>query len=408
MEYEQIISRLAEIKDEMNKPDADLDKLTEETDTLLARRKELEDAAAEKELKRKNLMDQLNAGFKIPEVKTPVEDSDMIERKQFMDYIVTGKLPEDSVLKRADATNVAADMGVMIPHHVQQEIIKEIEKIHGRLYGKVKHTNLPGGVEYPIGSFGATFSRISESTISDRQKGGSITGSVIFKYNIGEIRLAKTLLQKVLSVPAFESELAKVIAEAYVKAMDDELLNGVPANSQMEGILTKTTVKTISLNENDMKDWKALQSKIFGKLPLGFRSKNYEFVMTAGTYECNIKTLADDNNRPVYSETFSPVDGTLNCRFKGREVTLVENDLLPDFDDAAAGKVFGMLWVPAEAYAINSNMGFTVTKYFDHEKNQEVTKALVINDGKVLRPDLIYLLKKVAVSSTPSTPSRGG
>ena len=142
MEYEQIISRLAEIKDEMNKPDADMDKLTEETDTLLARRKELEDAAAEKELKRKNLMDQLNAGFKIPEVKTPVEDSDMIERKQFMDYIVTGKLPEDSVLKRADATNVAADMGVMIPHHVQQEIIKEIEKIHGRLYGKVKHTNL--------------------------------------------------------------------------------------------------------------------------------------------------------------------------------------------------------------------------------------------------------------------------
>lgn len=408
MEYEQIISRLAEIKDEMNKPDADLDKLTEETDTLLARRKELEDAAAEKELKRKNLMDQLNAGFKIPEVKTPVEDSDMIERKQFMDYIVTGKLPEDSVLKRADTTNVAADMGVMIPHHVQQEIIKEVEKIHGRLYGKVKHTNLPGGVEYPIGSFGATFSRISESTISDRQKGGSITGSVIFKYNIGEIRLAKTLLQKVLSVPAFESELAKVIAEAYVKAMDDELLNGVPANSQMEGILTKTTVKTISLNENDMKDWKALQSKIFGKLPLGFRSKNYEFVMTAGTYECNIKTLADDNNRPVYSETFSPVDGTLNCRFKGREVTLVENDLLPDFDDAVAGKVFGMLWVPAEAYAINSNMGFTVTKYFDHEKNQEVTKALVINDGKVLRPDLIYLLKKVAVPTTSSTPSQGG
>ena len=67
-----------------------------------------------------------------------------------------------------------------------------------------------------------------------------------------------------------------------------------------------------------------------------------------------------------------------------------------------------MLWVPAEAYAINSNMGFTVTKYFDHEKNQEVTKALVINDGKVLRPDLIYLLKKVAVPTTPSTPSQGG
>ena len=181
--------------------------------------------------------------------------------------------------------------------------------------------------------------------------------------------------------------------------MDDELLNGVPANSQMEGILGNAKVKVITLTDADMKDWKALQAKIFGKLPLGFRSKNYEFVMTAGTYECNIKTLADGNNRPVYSETFSPVDGTLNCRFKGREVTLVENDLLPDFDDAAASTAFGLLWVPGEAYAINSNMGFTVTKYFDHEKNQEVTKALVINDGKVLRPDLIYVLKKGATTT---------
>lgn len=402
MDYETIISRLAEIKDEMNKPEADLDALSEEADTLIARRKEMEQEAADKEIKRKNLMSQINEGFKIPEVKSTVEDPEMLERKHFMEYVVTGKMPADSVLKRADAANVSTDLGVMIPNHVQQEIIQEINKIHGRLYGKVKHTNLPGGVDYPIGSFGATFSRISETTISDRQKGGSITGKVTFKYNIGEIRLAKTLLQKVLSVPAFETELAKVIAEAYVTAMDDELLNGKEANSQMEGILTNTKVKKIELSDADMADWKAIQKKVFAKLPLAMRSKNYEFVMTAGTYEANIKTLSDETNRPVYTETFNPVDGALDCRFKGRAVTLVENDLLPDFDDAKAGDAFGLLWVPAEAYAINSNMEFTVTKYFDHEKNQEVTKALVINDGKVLRPDLIYVLKKATADSEES------
>ena len=53
-----------------------------------------------------------------------------------------------------------------------------------------------------------------------------------------------------------------------------------------------------------------------------------------------------------------------------------------------------MYWVGQEAYSINSNLQFGVTKYMDHETNQEVTKALVINDGKVLDPNYIFLLKK--------------
>lgn len=53
-----------------------------------------------------------------------------------------------------------------------------------------------------------------------------------------------------------------------------------------------------------------------------------------------------------------------------------------------------MYWVPEEAYAINSNMEFTMIKYFDQETNQYVDKALVINDGKILDPKYLYLLKK--------------
>ena len=65
-----------------------------------------------------------------------------------------------------------------------------------------------------------------------------------------------------------------------------------------------------------------------------------------------------------------------------------------DFDSCANGDFFGMLWVPDHAYDINSNLEFTVMHYFDHNLNQYVDKALVINDGKVLDPKFIYLLKK--------------
>lgn len=395
---EQVIARLAEIQTEMEKDDADLDALNTETDELLARKAELKTAAEEKELKRKNLMSRLNEGIVVPEktITSKQEDDDMVERKAFMDYVISGKASEAGVLKRADAVGVSTNLGVMIPKTVQQKIIQEVKKIHGRLYGKVKHLNLQGAVEYPIGSFTATFKRITETTVSDRQNPGGITGSIMFKYNIGEIRLSRTLLQTVLTVPAFETELAKVIAEAYVKAMDGEIVTGVPANGQLEGILTKTGIKTIEINEDEMKDWKTFQKKIMAKIPLGMKNKPYEYIMSNGTFEGNIMTLADDNNRPVYTETINPVDGWVDVRIKGHGVTLVEPELLPDFDTATAGKVFAVLWVPGEAYAINSNMQFSTVRYMDHDKNEEVTKALVINDGKVLRPDLIYQIKKVA------------
>jgi HK97 family phage major capsid protein len=345
------------------------------------------------------------------------ELSTMEYRTAFMNYVQKGVKSE--VLKYeergTDATGIAGELGVLIPSTVVQEIIKGVEKVYGQLYSRVRKTNLKGGVSYPIGTFGATFSRITETTKSDRQKGGEITGEVTFSYKIGEIRLARTLLQSVLTVPAFEQELSKVLIEAYVKAMDTEIMVGTAANNQCIGILTEAnnaaqstsrfyglTDHIIEFTEADMADWKSWQKKLFAKIPLSMRGLNPEFVMTANTYESNIKTITDDNNRPVYNETFNPVDGTEISRFKGKDVVFVENDILGDFDDIDVGQsstdspYFGMYWVPDEAYAINSNLEFTVTRYFDHETNQWVDKALVINDGKILDPKYIYLLKKVA------------
>ncbi len=239
--------------------------------------------------------------------------------------------------------------------------------------------------------------------VSPRQNAGGVTGYIEFSYNIGEIRLARTLLQTVLSVEAFERDFAEVVAEAYVKAMDSEILTGTAENNQMTGIITeaeKTTgsripaANIIEFTEADMANWKSWQTKLFENIPLAQRSSKMEFVMTANTYEANIKTLADDNNRPLYYETFNPIDGTETASFKGKEVVFVENDVFQDFNDATDGQYFGMYWNPEEAYAINSNMEFSIFDYFDHETNQWVKKAIVINDGKVLKGQYIYLLKK--------------
>lgn len=339
------------------------------------------------------------------EARNEAEDprATMEYRTAFMNYVQRGVRNE--ILKfeqRNDASGVASDLGVLLPITVVQEIIKGVEKKYGQLYSRVRKMNIKGGVKFPIGSFSATFHRIAENGKSDRQNAGSTPGAVTFTYNIGEIRIATSLLQSVLSVPVFEQEVAKVIIEAYVKAMDVEIMTGDSEDGEMEGILTEAAKETsripagniIEFTAADMADWKSWQTKLFAKIPLSMRGLNPEFVMTANTYEANIKTLVDDNNRPVYNETYNPVDGTEISRFKGKNVVFVEEDILKNFNDATNGEYFGMYWVPEEAYGINTNMEFTMMRYFDQELNQYVDKALVINDGKILDPKYLYLLKK--------------
>lgn len=401
---EEVRARQAEIQKEVLNADADLDGLMEEAELLKARSLEIE-ASNEDAKKRAKVLASIRADdSKATKVNTgtnEVNRSDMEYRSAFMHYVQTGE--RNSALKqRSNEHGIASDLGVLLPQTIIQTVLTELKGVYGQLYSRVHKTNIKGGVRYPIGSFDATFKRITEETVSDRQKAGSVTGYVEFSYIIGEIRVARTLLQATLTVEAFEKEFAQVIVKAYVKAMDIEIMNG-NGTTEMCGILTEAkkssgsrikAANIIEFTEEEMKDWKVWQKKLFSKIPLAMRSERPEFVMTAETYESNIKTLVDANNRPVYSETYNPQDGTEVSKFKGKDVVFVEEDILKSFDSAATGEYFGMYWVPEKAYAINTNMEFSVVHYFDQETNQYVDKALVINDGKPLDTQYIYLLKK--------------
>lgn len=349
------------------------------------------------------------------EQKSAAKDDDEMEyRTAFKDYVQRGVM--SPVLKRDNDRTVTGDLGVLIPKTVMNEIIQGVQKKYGQLYARVRKTNIKGGVKYPTGNFSAVFHRVTEEGVgaspSDRQNAFSNGSYIEFSYNLGEIRLAQSLLAAITALPVFESELAKCIVEGFLKGMDHEIMTGVAANGQCEGILTEAAkvssripaANTITFTEAQAADWKYWQSALFAAIPLGMRGERPEFVMSAGTYESVIKTLADDNDRPVYYETFNPIDGVETATFKGREVVFVEEDIFGTFGDisVAAGSTdspyFGMMWVPSKAYAINSNEEFYVKRYFDEEKNEYVDKALVVNDGKVLDGEYVYLLKKVASS----------
>lgn len=323
-------------------------------------------------------------------------------RTAFMNYVQRGERSEVLQFEtRANEVGVASELGVLLPETIVQQIMTELEGVYGQLYSRVRKTNIPGGVKYPTGSFSATFKRITEKTTSERQKAGEVTGYVQFAYNIGEIRIARTILQSVLTVAAFEKEYAKVIVKAYVKAMDIEIIKGKSADNECEGILTeaqKTTgsrIKTANIIEftaDDIADWTKWEEKLFAQIPIAMEGLKPEFVMAKQTYVSNLVTLKDTTGQPINKAGYDVTDRMY--KFNEYGVTRVEKDIFKDFNSCTDGEYFGMFWVPEEAYAINTNLEFYTKRYLDEETNQYIDKALVINDGKVLNPDYIYLLKK--------------
>lgn len=312
-------------------------------------------------------------------------------RQAFMAFVQTGAPIE----ARAGVAASTADTGAAIPLTVMREVINTVRKRYGNLYRKVRKLNVQGGVQIPVGALQATFKWINESTVSPRQKAGDL-GRVVFGYNTLEIRIAQTFLASVVTLEAFEQKITEVIAEAYLQAMDLGIVAG-SGDGTMTGILNDPRVtNTVTMTAAQIADWTQWRKRFFSQLPLGYRAG--EFIFPLSTVESYLETMHDNNNNPIFRQAtgLEVNDGDSqnpNGRFFGREISLVEPDVLPDFDAAQAGDVIGIFWQPNE-YAINENFGFTMRRYFDEETNEWVDKALAIVDGKVLNPTGFYKIVK--------------
>ena len=315
-------------------------------------------------------------------------------RQAFMQYVQHGTPIQ---IRAGDAISTS-DTAPAIPLTIMNQVINTVRLRYGNLYNKVRKLNVQGGVEFPIGALRAKFKWINESTVSPRQKLDPLA-KVMFSYHVAEIRIAQTFLSSILTIEAFESKIAEVIAIAYLEAMDQAIVNGT-GNGMPVGILNDPRViatgNVVEMTAAEINNWTAWRKKFFAKLPLGYRAG--EFIFQLSTVETYLETMADANNNPVFRQAtgLEVNDGDArnpNGRFFGREISLVEPDILPDFDSAAAGDVIGIFWQPEE-YALNENFGFTMRRWFDEETNEWVDKALVVTDGKVLNPMGYYLIKK--------------
>ena len=321
-------------------------------------------------------------------------------REAFKAYAQRGTALPSKFVQRDGSPANTNTLGATIPTTVINEFINEIRKRYGNLYAKVRKLNIKGAVKFPIAELQATFKWVTEDTVSPRQDGGKISEFVEFSYNTAEIRVSQSLLSSIVSLDLFEREIVRIMMVAYMQAMDIGIVKGT-GNGQMLGILNDPRVMNqeghiIEMTANDMSDWTKWRKNFFAKLPLGYRAG--EFIFPLGTVDAYLETMADNNNNPIFRQAtgLEVNDGDAinpNGRFFGRDISLVEPDVIADVDTAEAGDVIGIFWQPEE-YAINTNMEFGMRRWFDEDRNEWVNKMLTIVDGKVLNPKGFYILKK--------------
>ena len=314
-------------------------------------------------------------------------------RQAFATYVRTGVWNYEQRDGSAGMVTTA-DIGKIIPNTIMQEVIKEL-KSYGNLYNRVRKLNVPGGVEFPIEDLIPTVSWITETTVSDDQSAPELKTSVAFGYHIAEARIAQTLLSQVVSLAMLESEIAKILAEAFIKEFDRIIISGSGVG-QPTGILNDNRVlakNKITMAAADAVDWAKWREKLFAKIPLSYRAGGV-LVMTVDTWEGLICTMKDSNNRPIYTETYDVNTGAPTYRFNGKEVVLVENDLgIADYSTATSGQPYMIYFKPTD-YAINSNLQIGFKRYFNEDKNKWVNKGLCIMDGKLLDVNSCYIIKK--------------
>lgn len=311
-------------------------------------------------------------------------------RQAFMTYCKTGEMAPEL---RADAMTGVADVSAVIPTTILKEIISKVQT-YGQLYARVRKLSIKGGVNVPILSLKPTATWIGETPTSDKKKVQANT-NISFSYYGLECKVSTSLLADTVTLEGFENVITDLIVEAMVKALDLAIIAG-DGQGKMLGITVDTRVpaaQVIKLSSAEFDDWSAWKKKVFTKMPLSYKGGAI-FVMASGTFEGYIDGMVDANGQPIGRVNYGITNGAQE-RFGGKEVLLVEDDIIAPYDDAKENDVVA-IYCNLSNYAINSNLQMVMYRYMDHDTNEYVDKAILIADGKLIDPNGVVIIKKGA------------
>lgn len=308
--------------------------------------------------------------------------------RAFMNFVVRGEqMPSNLVTPgmrpenvRADAFTYTTDVANFIPTTLSNTIIEKMST-YGEIWPLVTKMNVQGGLDINIWDFLPTASWITESTTADYQKAPNPT-RISFKYHMLEVRLAQSFLTQLTTLEAFQRRFPEKAAEAMVRALEQAIIRGT-GSGQPIGILNETRIQAdhkLSKTTDDISTWVGWANIL---KPLTRRYRNGYFVMAQDTWDRYINGMVDTTGQPVTRVNYG-LDGANNEQlyFMGKRVMIVEDDILPAFDDAEDTDAF-MLFTRFSDYLVNQQEGMRAIRWNDEEANLVKDKIQTVVDGKM-------------------------
>ena len=308
-----------------------------------------------------------------------VEPEDMYDsieyRKAFMNYVLKGTaIPEK--FKNASAVTKTTDVGSLISPTVVNRIVEKMETM-GMILPLVTKTAFAAGATVPTSSVKPVATWVAEGGSSDKQK--KTTGQIDIKGYKLRCAISMTLETSVMSLQVFETVFVKSVSDAMVKAQEEAFISGT-GSGQPKGVLAETVAEgqNIDLAANADPTYQTLLDAE-AALPLAYEN-GAVWNMTKKTFMKFIG-MVDSNKQPIARVNYG-IDGKPERILLGRRVVL--NDYMTSLGAAITADTVVAFLFDWSDYMFNTNYNMVVKSYEDNDTEDQVTKAVMICDGKVI------------------------
>lgn len=307
-------------------------------------------------------------------------------RKAFMNYVLKGTaIPEK--FRNVSATTKTTDVGSVISPTIVNRIVEKMESM-GMILPLVTKTSYAAGATVPTSSVKPEATWVAEGGTSDKQK--KATGQIDIKGYKLRCAISMTLETSVMSLQIFETVFVNSVSEAMVKAQEKAFIFGT-GSGQPKGVLTETAESgcNIDIAANSDPTYKTLV-EAEAALPLAYEN-GAVWNMTKKTF-MKFVGMVDTNKQPIARVNYG-IDGKPERTLLGRRVVL--NDYMTSLGATINKDTVVAFLFDWSDYMFNTNYNMVVKSYEDNDTEDQITKAVMICDGKVIdKNSLVTVTKK--------------
>lgn len=293
----------------------------------------------------------------------------MEARKDFMNYVRTGKITNNVTTTNA---------GAAVPTELVNRIVGRMEA-NSMIIAEVTRTAYKGGVTIPAINLKPVATFVAEGAGSTAQT-LSLT-PVTFAYHKLRCSVPVSLEMDVMSIDAFEDALVEAIAAAMVATLEKAIVQG-SGTGEPEGILHTAAPSGQAMTSVTFNYATLVSAE--GKLPIEYEA-NAKWCMSKAQF-MEIEGIVDTAGQPIARVNYG-LGGKPERYILGRPVVLVPASYM-----ASAG-VDAFIF-DFKDYVLNTNYGVTMKKYEDNATDDQVTKAVMLVDGKKVDNGSLVTLAK--------------